>query len=346
MGLINENSVDNKFVKDGGTLNTRTDSSFVKFSAFKKERNLKSKDISSPNVCNKVQERVIPQDKLIKKRHMQSESPNVRNSGGYEYKIDMSDGLLLSSNINGQVRSNYHTRSKSPNVRITEVHQCEVNSINDTPSPDDFDSGQLGMRVRKNVILKTKSDSSCVTNSNEDEAIASPSSPPAFQARNLSQSAHVYRYNHTATPSPANNAETFHTNNALQEDRSSDDILACSSSIKSIHKFSSKDFYQILLKLEKKPQIDRLPMCSKWVKSLTNPDMLFSPGAYIHEENFDRLTYSNSSFDNISISEKAPESDVSFIARASSGSEGISAELQVSTTRCIKVSTIDAKYYT
>lgn len=337
---------------------------------------MNSKDTSKR--CNRIQKRVLIQDKSIERRHVRSELADVRrSSGGYESsETDLSE--RPSNNVDGEnfeITSNLHPRSKSLNERINErisaVYQPETDSIDSSSSPNHFGRGtESGL-----TCCVTTGSSSCVTNleviqseskmtlssGNENKIWMSPitcneirtpqnpiydlsSSPSDLKMWSISRSAHVCS-NHVAMPSPASHAEILHTRNALQENTPTGGDLTMgpeiSSSIVSTDQCSSKDFRPTLLTLEgRTSEIDHLLMCSEWVKSLTDPDASFSPGACIHERILDRAKYSNCLADKSSIAKKAPESEICFI-RTSSASEGICAELHVPTAGCVKVSAIE-----
>lgn len=277
----------------------------------------------------------------------------MRNPGGHQSETDLSGSLSLSSDVHGkhfEITSNFHTRSKLPDARIsTDEHQSENDATDSSPPQDNFDSGQLQMRPQKKTNLKIKSESSFVTtelsyatNSNEVEVNVTSSSHSDLKTKNRSQSAHVNSNNHITISPPARHADKYHTFNILQDDSTTSDDLLVSSSLTTT-KSSSQDTSSSLLKLKgKSPKLDRSQMCFKRVKPLTDSDVSLSPGAYIFERTIGRAPFSNRSFDNSSISKEVQESDGSFILSTSGARVGIHAELQVPTVGCVKVSVIEA----
>lgn len=191
--------------------------------------NLKSKDSSSRNECNRVVDEFIQR----KRKSVHYESPNEKNSEGHKSETYLSERSRNVQDRHIEIALHLGKRSNTCDVRISKVHQSETNSINSSQSKDKFYSGQLELRTGKQKKHGTESDSycvttekSCVSNSNEDEVIVSPSF--TSKTRSISQSARAYSNKRIAPPSPANHAEMFHKYNTLQEVRPSDYLLECS----------------------------------------------------------------------------------------------------------------------
>lgn len=213
---INENAVDNKLysVKDQFT---RPDTGCIKFSGIEQGNSLKYFN-SSQNMCNREEKRVKFQDNLIKRGCVHFKVPNVRNSEVYQSETDRSESALSNNGVHLEITSNLHPQSKSPDVSISEVHQCEIDSIYSSPSPDNFDSGQCERRIQKTTITETESESSFLTtepsyviNSNEDEVIheiildRAPYSNSLVISESILESESVFIVNASST------SETIHT---------------------------------------------------------------------------------------------------------------------------------------
>lgn len=226
-------------------------------------------------ICNQP---VTLQDKFINRRYVQFEPPmSISEQSG----IDCIDSSPLADNSDRQRKMRMH----EVNIPRTEPESTIETSSEISPT------ALNAIRRRLNLMYGV------------------PLSPPSdFK---LSQSAHVYSNNHTAAPSPANYAEIFHSNNALQGNTPTDDCYC----------------------LERLSIIRDRPLMYPNLMAYTS-----SSSDKALESDCSLLVNAGSASEGSC--EKAPESDCSLLVNTGSASEGSSTELYAPSMECVKVSNI------